>query len=127
MNGLTLAYIGDAYYELIIRKYLLKKGFTNTKILHNLAVQYTSGNTQGLIMKYLLKQNFLKEEEIEAFKKGRNNNHKKVRKDSLELTILATGFESLIGYLGLNDETRMMEIINYAINFVESNLEEKGE
>ena len=28
LNGANLAYIGDAYYELVIRKYLIDKGVT---------------------------------------------------------------------------------------------------
>ena len=36
LNGANLAYIGDAYYELVIRKYLIDIGITKNKYLKNI-------------------------------------------------------------------------------------------
>ena len=54
-SGLTLAYIGDAVYELKIREYLLSLGITKVNNLHNEAItRYTSAQAQSKIMNYLL-------------------------------------------------------------------------
>ena len=71
MNGLTLAYLGDAYYELEVRKHLINKGFTKVKVLHNEAIKYTTGQAQAQIYETLLESDFLTEEEITIFKRGR--------------------------------------------------------
>ena len=71
-NGTTLAYIGDAIYELMIREMLLEKGFTKVDNLHKEAIKYTSavGQKKALDIIY----NDLTEEEVSIFKRGRNSN-----------------------------------------------------
>ena len=69
MNGLTLAYLGDAYYELFVRKHFINLGYTNVGILHKMASKCTSGVSQAFAMVNLLETNFLTEDEIDAFKK----------------------------------------------------------
>ena len=49
LNGANLAYIGDAYYELQVRKYLLDKNVTNNKELKKLGVKYVSASAHALI------------------------------------------------------------------------------
>ena len=115
-SGLTLAYIGDAVYELKVREYLLSSGITKVNNLHQEAItKYTSAQAQSKIINYLMDK--LSEEEIEYFKRGRNTggtHHPK--NSSLKEYRLATGFESLIGalYLEKNYE-RLDEIINLSI------------
>ena len=117
-SGLTLAYIGDAVYELKVREYLLSSGITKVNNLHQEAItKYTSAQAQSKIINYLMYK--LSEEEIEYFKRGRNTggtHHPK--NSSLKEYRLATGFESLIGalYLEKNYE-RLDEIINLSIVF----------
>ena len=69
-NGLTLAYIGDAIYELKIREYLLTQNYTKVNDLHKHAIKYTSAISQAQIIDYLMQS--LTEEEIEYYKRGRN-------------------------------------------------------
>ena len=40
LNALELAYIGDAYYELRVRKHLLEKGITKNKDLMKISINY---------------------------------------------------------------------------------------
>jgi len=117
-NGLALAYIGDAYYELEIRKYLLDAGLTKVNDLHNRAIEYTSANSQKDIIDSLMDK--LTEEEIEYYKRGRNSGGThKPKNTSLNIYRKATGFESLIGYLFLiKNEERLAEIIKYSIDFI---------
>ena len=120
LNGLTLAYIGDAYYELKIREYLLEKKLTKVNDLHNAAIQFTSANNQAKAVKILL-ESFYNEEEIAVFKRGRNQNssHKPKNAD-IQTYNMATGFESVIGYLYLkHDHDRLNKLMDMTIKILE--------
>lgn len=116
-NGLTLAYVGDAVYELYIRKYAISLGYSRVNDLHKKVIHFTSGNAQAALMHYLLEINFLTEEEIGVFKRGRNSHVHTQRKNmNIQDYLDATGFEALIGYLYLlQNETRIDEIVKIAI------------
>ena len=119
MNGLAFAYIGDAYYELKIRTYLLNRGLEKVNDLHKLAVKYTSGKSQSMIITHLIEEKQLTDNEIIIYKNGRNfsgNNRKNLSPQEYHQ---ATGYEALIGYLYLNDMNRCEEIINLSINYIE--------
>ncbi|MCR5564669.1 MAG: ribonuclease III [Gammaproteobacteria bacterium] len=120
-SGLSLAYIGDAVYELEIRKYLLSLGITKVKELHNEAIKFTSAHAQALIMAHLMDK--LSEEEIEYYKRGRNSGGThKPKNFSLKEYREATGFESLIGAIFLEkNEERLREIIDLSISFAKEN------
>lgn len=119
-NGLTLAYIGDALFELKIREYLLTQNYTKVNDLHKHAINYTSAISQAQIIDYLMPS--LSEEEIEYYKRGRNTGGThKPKNASLNDYRKATGFEALIGYLYLiKNLDRMEELINLSINFINS-------
>lgn len=116
-NGLTLAYMGDAVYELYIREYAISLGYSRVNDLHKKVIHFTSGNAQAALMHYLLSVNFLTEEELSIFKRGRNSHVHTQRKNmNLQDYLDATGFEALIGYLHLgNKKERIEEIIKIAI------------
>ena len=120
-SGLSLAYIGDAVYELEIRKYLLSLGITKVKELHNEAIKFTSAHAQALIISHLMDK--LSEEEIEYYKRGRNSGGThKPKNFSLKEYREATGFESLIGAIFLEkNEERLKEIIDLSISFAKEN------
>lgn len=116
-NGLTLAYMGDAVYELHIRDYIVSKGYSKVNDLHKRVIKFTSGNAQAAIMHYLLEKELLTEEEQNIFKRGRNSHVHTARKNmNLQDYLDATGFEALIGYLYLSGNMdRVNEIIKIAI------------
>ena len=119
MNGADLAYLGDAYYELQIRTYLLSKGITKNKELKEKSTLYVSAHAHKVICEKLLP--FLTEEELNIYKRGRNGAPHNRRKniDYTEYTI-SSGFEAVIGYLYLaNNTKRLDEIINKAIRIIE--------
>lgn len=119
-NGLALAYLGDGVYELEVRKYLLTKKLTKVNDLHSQAILFTSANGQAKVMDVLL-NGFLNETEIEFFKRGRNAiSSRKPRNTSLATYHQSTGFEALIGYLYLDNQTeRLNEIIQKSIAIIE--------
>lgn len=117
LNGLTLAYIGDSVYELYIRNHIVSLGYTKVNDLHKHAVLFTSGLNQAKIVRYLIANNYLNDEEFDAFKHGRNSHVNTTRKSiSLKDYLDATGFEAMIGYLYLSDKKeRLNEIFETII------------
>lgn len=119
LNGSNLAFIGDAYYELSIRKYLIDKGITNQNELHKHCVKYVSAYGHHLIMQEIRK--YLTEEELNIFKRGRNFKNKSRRINLKRIDYLeSTGFEAVIGYLYLkNNFQRLDELIDKSIHIIE--------
>ena len=119
LNGADLAYIGDAYYELQIRLYLLNKGITNPNKLHKEAVKYVSASAHSKVMNVLKEE--LSEEELRIFCRGRNYNYKHSRKNlKLDEYLASSGYEAVIGYLYLtNNMERLEEIIKRSIEIIE--------
>lgn len=120
LNGLALAYIGDAMYELAIREYLLDVGQTRPNQLHQYATQYVSAKAQAKIMDYFSEEEILTEEEESYYKRGRNSKiNTKAKNTDIQTYLQSTGFEALIGYLYLTkQEERLNEIINECIQFI---------
>ena len=110
LNGLSLAYIGDAYYELKVRTHFINLGYMKVNDLHKFVVKYTSGDAQAKFIHYFLEKSILKEEEILIFKRGRNS-HVHTSRKNLELKdyLDATGFEAIFGYLYLKNEINRID------------------
>lgn len=127
LNGLALAYMGDAVFELAIREYLLGTGKTKPNQLHRTATRYVSAKAQAAIMEEMLSQEVLKEEEVSYYKRGRNSKiNTKAKNTDIQTYLQSTGFESLMGYLYLTKQTERMEtLIEWCIAFV--NKEEANE
>lgn len=114
LTGADLAFVGDAYYELCIRNYVLHKGVTRLNDLHSKCVCYVSRTGQNIIINKLLPE--LSDEEVNIFKRGRNFNYK--NKDSEYIN--ASGFEALIGYLFLKQQNdRLDYLIKKSIEIIE--------
>lgn len=112
-NGLTLAYMGDAIYEVYVRNYVLSLGFTKVNELHKKVICYTNAIAQAKTIHYYLEKNILTETELNIFKRGRNSHvHTKRKNVDLANYLDATGFEAILGYLYLkNEKIRLEELI----------------
>jgi ribonuclease-3 family protein len=112
-NVLVLAYLGDAIYEVYIRKYLIEKNIVKVDNLQKEAVKYVSAKAQAKIINNLIEQNILNEEELEIFYRARNHKGTRHPKNTDIVTYKhSTGFEAIIGYLYLEDKERLNKIIN---------------
>lgn len=110
---LVQAYLGDAVYELYIREYLINNNLVKVKDLMKESIKYVSAKAQAKILESLINDNILTEEEIDIVKRGRNKKSHKAPKNTDIITYKhSTGFESLIGYLYLNDKNRLEQIMN---------------
>lgn len=122
LNGLALAYVGDAIYEIYIRDHLVQIGYTRPNQLHKTATKYVSAKAQNMLMHEMLEEEgLLSEKEVEMYKRGRNSKSHTTAKNADIITYrTSTGFEALMGYLHLSEQTkRMEELINWCINIVE--------
>lgn len=120
LNGSNLAYIGDAYYELMVRKHLLEKGITKNKELRKISIEYVSASAHQKIYEKL-KDKLTKEEEM-VFLRGRNNAPRGYRKNvDKGAYVISSGLEAVMGYLYLKDDIeRLLYLINLMFEIVES-------
>lgn len=128
MNPLALAYIGDAIYEIFIRTYIVSKNKeTCVNKLHKKTIQFVKASAQSYFIREI--QEYLNEEEIKVFKRGRNTKSNTSAKNaSIQDYRMATGFEAVIGYLYLlNKDERLEEIMKLVINSYEKSLHDGEE
>lgn len=112
INVITLAYLGDAVYEVYIRKFLIEKGIAKVDNLQKEAVRFVSAKGQSKILNYLLDNNLLLDDEITMIKRGRNYKRDSHPKNTDILTYkMSTGFETMIGYLFYENKIDRLEKI----------------
>ena len=121
INTSTLAYIGDAAYELMIREWLITQHPNSVDKSHKTAIKYVSAEGQAKAAKAMIANAFLTEEEERLLKRARNHRtmSKPANADPKNYKV-ATGFEALIGYLHLlNEQERLQEVVDEAIRIIE--------
>lgn len=114
-SPLTLAYIGDGVYELIVRTILVKKGNRPVNQLHRQASSLVKAAAQSAMMEKL--EPLLTEEERSVYRRGRNAHSPTMAKHaSMGDYRRATGFEALVGYLYLKEDfLRITELVRAGI------------
>ena len=110
-SPLALAYIGDAHYNMTVKQFVIEKE-VKMDLMQKHANRYVSAKSQAKFMDALLESNFLTEEEIYYYKRGRNTKSHSAPKNTDTVTYhVSTGFESMWGYLYLsNQQDRMGQI-----------------
>ena len=114
-SPLTLAYIGDGVYELIIRTILVKKGNCPVNRLHKKASSLVKAGAQSAIMEVIEEE--LTPEDLSVYRRGRNAHSPTMAKHATMADYRrATGFEALMGYLYLKEDyTRMLTLVRMGI------------
>lgn len=117
INVITLAYVGDAVYEVYVREYLIRNGIAKVEELQKEAVKYVSAKSQCKILTYLIDNKILTDIELDIVKRGRNYKRTSHPKNTDIITYkMSSGFEAMIGYLYLNnDRDRLTLIMNYIL------------
>lgn len=110
-NGLTLAYIGDAYFELFVRNKALALGKTKVKNIHEYVTSKVCAKSQANYVRKLLEADILTEEEKGIYNRGRNAQVNSVRKIDMNIYHESTGFEAIIGYLYLKKNFERLECV----------------
>lgn len=114
-SPLTLAYIGDGVYELVIRTVLVKKGNCPVNQLHRKASSLVKAASQSAMMEFI--EPMLTEEEHSVYRRGRNAHSPTMAKHATMADYRrATGFEALMGYLYLKEDfCRIVELVRAGI------------
>ena len=126
LNIAALAFIGDAVYELYVRKHVMETGAAHSDVLHKMAVEYVSAEGQAKVIKALIDEE-LTEDELALVKRARNHrasNTKKTRASrrggNLMTDKYATAFEALVGELYLReDKDRLDYLVNRSFDIIE--------
>ncbi|MCR5676652.1 MAG: ribonuclease III [Agathobacter sp.] len=118
-SPLTLAYIGDGIFDLIIRSVVVGKGNTKASNLHKRTSRIVKAETQAKLVAAIKES--LTEEERDIYKRGRNAKSFTMAKNaSMSDYRKATGFEALAGYLYLSDRTeRLVELTKEGLQKLE--------
>lgn len=119
LPALVLAYVGDAVYELAVRRHLVEAGLVRVNRLHGEAVKYVNAGAQAKILKAL--EESLTEEEAAAVRRGRNAKSPHTPRGAGVIEYRhATALECLIGYLYQKGAyARLEEIMTFAFKVVE--------
>lgn len=108
MSGLSLAFVGDSVYELLVRQYVLSLGEARVQDLHRETVALVNAAFQAKAAEKL--SAVLTEEELSYYKRGRNANSAHTPKNKSEAEYhRSTGFEALLGYLYLSEQYDRLE------------------
>lgn len=118
-SPLTLAFIGDCIFDLIIRTVVVERGNRSPEKLHKKKSKIVKAETQAKMAKKM--QTRLTEEELAVYKRGRNAKSFTTAKNaSVSDYRKATGLEALLGYLYLlKREDRILELVKYAMDELE--------
>ena len=121
-SPLTLAYIGDGIYDLVIRSIVVGRGNTRASQLHNTTSKVVKAHTQAMMIEAL--SHMLTEVEMDVYRRGRNAKSPTMAKNATMADYRkATGFEALMGYLYLNDELeRIVELTKKGLELLELKL-----
>ena len=122
-SPLTLAFIGDGIYDLIIRTIIVGKGNTRASQLHQHTSHLVKAHSQSVMIEHMLPH--MTEEEEHIYKRGRNAKSPTMAKNATMTDYRrATGFEALMGYLYLTDQTdRMLDLIEIGLEALDKEKE----
>ena len=120
-SPLTLAYIGDCVYDLVIKSLVINAGNKQVNKLHQETSSLVQASTQSLMMRVM--QEHLTEEEHAVYKRGRNaKSVSPAKNQSITDYRRATGFEALLGYLYLKkDYKRLLDLVKIGLDSLKSN------
>lgn len=118
-SPLTLAFIGDSVFDLIIKSVIVEKANCQVNKLQNKTSKIVRATTQALIADAL--KDTLTEEEANIYRRGRNAKpYTKAKNASYKEYCKATGLEALTGYLYLKGETeRLVSLIKTGLEKAE--------
>ncbi len=107
----VLAYVGDAVYELYARLHTCNSCQGKSGQLHQRSVEIVKAKAQAAAIKRLLPH--LSQEELAIYKRGRNSQPASRARHAHPADYqMATGLETLIGYISLKQEDeRLIELM----------------
>ena len=119
-SPLTLAFVGDGVYDLLVREYLVRLANRPVGELNKVKVAMVNCKSQARFASKLMP--CLTEKETAVYKRGRNAAPKSIAKNgTLAEYHSATGLECLFGYLYLSGEKDRIAELFKLITELDSN------
>lgn len=117
-SPLTLAYIGDGIFDIVIRSVVVGKGNTKASQLHKHTSSIVKAHTQAVMIEAL--EPHLTKEETDIYRRGRNAKSPTMAKNATMVDYRkATGLEALMGYLYLSDDfERVVELTKLGVQLI---------
>lgn len=117
-SPLTLAYIGDGIFDIVIRSVVVGKGNTKASRLHKHTSSIVKAHTQAVMIEAL--EPHLTKEEADIYRRGRNAKSPTMAKNATMADYRkATGLEALMGYLYLSDDfERVVELTKLGVQLI---------
>lgn len=150
LNTTSMAYIGDAVYEVYVRAHVMQKDAAHTDALHKRAVAFVRAEGQASVIKQLMKERetavkaseqglraadeisaagafLLTAEEAALVRRARNRKSATKPKNADPVTYKwATAFEALAGWLYLTEQTKRLDLFaETAIAYIENRMRQK--
>ena len=118
-SPLTLAFMGDCVFEIVIRSIVVERGNRQAGSLHKIKSSVVNAKVQARMIEALMEE--LTEEERAVYKRGRNAKpHTVAQNASVNDYRKATGLEALFGYLYLSgQEDRILELTKRGLELVD--------
>ena len=120
-SPLSLAFIGDCVFDLVVKTVMVEKANRSANILHRKTSVIVRAQSQARMASWSTEEGILSDEELAIYKRGRNAKSATTAKNaSVGDYRKATGLEALIGYLYLNNRTaRVVELIKTGMDLLE--------
>jgi len=118
-SPLTLAYIGDSIYDLVIKTIVVERANCAANKLHQQASALVKAQTQAQMADFL--QDYMTEEEQAIYKRGRNaKSYTTAKNASVADYRKATGLEAVFGYLYLKGQSeRVVDLVKIGLHNIE--------
>ena len=124
VNGyspLSLAFIGDCVFDLVVKTVIVEQANRSANMLHKKTSRIVRAQSQARMAMWFVENDLLSDEELAIYKRGRNAKSATTAKNaSIGDYRKATGLEALIGYLYLKNRTsRIVELIKTGMDLTE--------
>ncbi len=117
-SPLSLAFIGDCVFDLVVKTVMVETANCPANVLHKKTSAIVKANSQARMAEFYLDKDILDEEEKTIMKRGRNaKSYTQAKNSSVIDYRKATGVEALIGYLYLEGRLkRAVELVKIGMN-----------
>ena len=121
-SPLTLAFVGDCVFDLIIRTIIVERANRSPHDLHKMKSNIVKAKTQAELGEAI--QELLNEDEQSVYRRGRNAKSQTTAKNaSVGDYRKATALEALVGYLFLqNQEDRILFLVKAGLEKLNINI-----
>ena len=106
----SLSFIGDAVYTLHVRQHFIENNYQQSNKLQYLCNKYNSAKGQMKVFEHLKEINFFNEEELNVYKRGRNNIRHIPKNGDKHSYEVASGLEAIVGYLYLTNTNKLEKL-----------------